>query len=99
MKSPAIVDAIVTRIEIDRDGNLPTPTVCESSGIEDNECDGADSVHKQSRHQSDGIRSEDCEIQKRADRRAKEMGNTRIDDRIKKEEVPSATIYSRVSLI
>ena len=63
------------------------------SGIEDNECDGADPVHKQSSHQSDGIKSKDCELQERADRRAEEMGNTRIDEGMKKEEVPSATIY------
>ena len=62
MKSPAIVDATKVRNEIDRDGNLPTPTVCESSGIEDNECDGADPVHKQSSHHKDGIKSEDCEL-------------------------------------
>ena len=93
VKSPAVVDAIKTMNEIDRDGNLPTPTVCELSGIKDNECDGADPVHKQSSHQSDGITSEDCELQDRADRQAEEMGNTRIEERIKKEEVPSTTIY------
>ena len=60
---------------------LYTPTVCESSGIEDNECDGADPVHKQSSYQSDRIKSKNCELQERNDRRVKEMGNTRIDER------------------
>ena len=79
--------------EIDRDGNLPTPTVCESSGIEDNGRYEADPVHKQSSYQSDRIKSKNCELQERNDRRVKKMGNTRIDEGMKKEEVPFATIY------
>ena len=39
------------------------------------------------------IKSEDCELQERADRRADEMGNTKIDEELKKEEVSSATMY------
>ena len=93
MISPAVIDAIETMNEVDRYGNLPTLTVCKSSGIEDNECDGADPVHQQSRHHSDRITSEDCELQEGVDRRAEEMGNIRINKRMKKEVVPSAVIY------
>ena len=53
VRSLAVIDAIETTKEIDRAINLPAQTLCESSVIEDNECDGADSDHKQPSHQSD----------------------------------------------
>ena len=93
LRSPAVIDAIETMNEIERIGNRPTQTVCESSGIKDHECNGADLVYNQSSHQSDRIKNEDCEVQERADRRAKEMANTTIDEEMKKEEVSSAAIY------
>uniref|UniRef100_A0AAV1UXG6 Uncharacterized protein n=1 Tax=Peronospora matthiolae TaxID=2874970 RepID=A0AAV1UXG6_9STRA len=52
----------------------------ESSNIEDNEYEGDDSVHKQSIHQPEGIKSEDCELQDQADRRAEKVGNAKIED-------------------
>ena len=62
MRSLAVIDAIETMDQIDRVRNRPTQTVCESSGIEDNECDRADSDHKKSIHESAGIKSADCEF-------------------------------------
>ena len=90
MRSLAVIDAIETMDQIDRVRNRPTQTVCESSGIEDNECDGADPVYKHSSHRSDGIKSEDCELRERADRRVKEMGNTNVDEETKRDELSSA---------
>ena len=85
LRSPAVIDAIETMNEIERIGNRPTQTVCESSGIEDNECDGADPVHradpvhKKSSHHLDAISIEDSELQEQAERLVEIYEVVRID--------------------
>ena len=54
---------------------------------------GTDTVHKQSSHKPDGIKSEDFELQDRADQRTKAAGSTKIDEVTKRDESASASIY------